>query len=349
MIAARRTNCRLPDSHLDHASSGSCVTPPTALGPVLVMTTHMTNEAAPTHRDRLIEIHPERAHQWRDLSLGTAGIDRLRHLRTHDEATLAQLEMLAVELAERLDTAPVAEALQGFVADAEDHRDALDRLAVIHTIEVVEGRSRPKGQRTGLLPITWPGWVDPEDPHRVKRILTDLELGLVRLCALERSAQHAATIALGECGALAGELPHIVASLVETNTHTVLLPGGVDGLDPRQAVLPSWGADVVLHRATVYAGTDQPLLYGGRSTELAKIQSSISMNAKKVFRLAGLGGDTSVSFGSLRHTAARKVLDVSGTDAAVEFLGESNYEAVRTKLAMRKAAPQRRRNLPEAA
>jgi hypothetical protein len=309
----------------------------------------MTNEAATTHRDRLIEIHAERAHQWRDLSLGTAGIDRLRHLRTHDEATLAQLEMLAVELAERLDTAHVADALQAFVADAEDHRQALDRLAVIHTIEVVEGRARTKGQNKGLVPITWPGWIDPLDPHRVKRILTDLESGLVRLRALGQSAQHAATIALGECSASAGELPQIFAELIDMNTLSVLLPGGVDGLEARQVPLPPWGTEAVVHRATVFAGTDQRLLYGGRSTDLAKIQSSISMNAKNVFRLAGLGGDASVSFASLRHTAGRKVLDVSGTDAAVEFLGEANYELVRTKLAMKKAAPQRRRNLPEAA
>lgn len=314
------------------------------------MTTHMTNGSDASHRERLIDVHPDRAIEWRDLSLGTAGIERLRRLRTHDDTTLDQLEVLAVELAERLDGANVAVALQQFVADADDHRSALDRLAALHTIELLEGRWRRKGQRKGgLVAIKWPGWVDLDDPHRIKRILTDLELGLVRLLSLNRSSLHVATIAAGDCGALAGELPHIYPSLVDVNTHIVLLPGGVDGLEPRQAPLPPWASDTVVHLANAYKDTDQRILYGGQSTEPAKIQSSISMNAKKIFDLAGLGGDAAVSFGSLRHTTGRKILDTCGTDAAVAYLGESNYDLVRTKLALKPAAPQRRRTLLEAA
>lgn len=322
------------------------MTPHGARGPVRVMASPMTSTTALTHRDRLIDIDPERAYHWRDLALGTAGLDLLRGLGTHDDTTLTQLELLAVELADRLTAAHVTDALQSFVADAETHREALDRLAVIHTIEIVEGRARTKGQRSGLAPISWPGWVDPDDPHRRKRILTDLESGLVRLCATFRSAQHAATVALGECGASAGELPRISSDLIDQNRQSVLLPGGVDGLELRHAPLPPWAAQAVIRRAEIYAGSSHPILYGGRSTDLAKIQSSIAMNAKQVFRRAGLGGDHSVSFASLRHTAGRNVLDVSGTDAAVAFLGESNYELVRTKLAMKTAPPQRRRTLP---
>lgn len=313
------------------------------------MTTDMTSETVPTHRDCLIEIDSERALQWRDLQLSTASIEQLRTLRTHDEADLATLELLAVELSERLDSAGVVDALQGFVADAEDYRSALERLAAIHTIEVLEGRARRKGQRQGLVPIPWPGWVDPDDPHRVKRRLTDLELGLVRLCSLQQSAQHASTIVCGECSATAGELPAITSESIDTDRLEVLLPGGVDDLTSRVAAIPAWGRDALVRRAEVYRGTGQRLLYGGGSTDLAKIQSSISMNAKTVFNRAGIGGDPAVSFGSLRHTIARQILDTAGTDKAVAFLGESNYELVRIKLGVKKAAPQRRRAHLEAA
>lgn len=110
------------------------------------------------------------------------------------------------------DTEHVAEALGRFVADADEHWGTLDRLAVIHTTEVGEGRSRPKGRSGGLTPITWPGWVDPANPHRARRILSDVESGLLRPCALGHSPRHTAIIALGERGASVGELPDICAT-----------------------------------------------------------------------------------------------------------------------------------------
>lgn len=232
-----------------------------------------------------------------------------------------------------------------FFLAAESYEDALDRLAVMHTAEVLAGRRRRSGQpkHLGLDPAPFPGWVNPGDRHRLKRILRPLELALIRLASLKRSPQHTAVAAFGEAGAVSGELPLITAKLLEFPPGTILLPGGVDGLHLRAATIPQWSAHFV--ETMVALRPNAPVLvYGGRSTDPRVVLAATGMAATTLLRDAGLGGDKSASYYSLRYTIGRQILESAGTDAAVEFLGEGNYDLVRQKLGLTPADPPRRRH-----
>lgn len=288
------------------------------------------------------DLGAERVQQWHDVALTDAATARLRELDTHGDAELATFEQLGLELFASISEHGPLQGLQAFFHAAVGYGDALDRFATVHTIEQLEGLRPSRGQRKGVRPMPFPGWKNPVDVDRHKRLLRPLEMALVRLVALDRSRQHTAVVAFGEAGAVTGELVQITAGLVDSDKHEILLPGGVDGLDERCATIPHWAAPAVgvLVEARPNA---KVLLYSGMSDDPAKVQAALGMAATNVFRDAGLAGDPGVSFYSLRYTSARSILDACGTDAAVEFLGESNYSLVREKLGMAPARPQRAR------
>jgi hypothetical protein len=306
-----------------------------------------TQPVTPVWGDGLV-FDDNRVAHWGDLELSEVAVARLRARRTHDEPTIAVLVGLATEICEtRNESGPLA-ALTAFFGAATCYEDALDRLAAMHTIEFLEQRQPLNGQQQGLRPAAFPGWVNPVDPHRVKRVLRPLELSLLRLVALSHKLQQVAIIAFGEAGAAVGELPQIPVSTINQGSYEVILPGGVDGLAERIAALPHWAGQHVETLAThLAAGLDADstlLVYGGASQDPSKIQSAIAMNATNLFRRIGLGGDASVSFGSLRNTAARNVYTVAGTDAAVEFLGVSSYDLCRQHIGLTRT-PQRRERI----
>lgn len=304
------------------------------------------NHPHPSQQRFEINVSPERAHHWSDLQLSDAAVDRLAAAGTHDTATLVRLREFADELQRRIVAHGALDGLALFVADAQSYRDALDRFAAIHTIEFIEHRHRTKGQRLNLAPIDWPGWSDPDDPHRKARLLTDLEFGLVRAVALAKGIQFIGVISAGEAGAVAGELGRITAPLVEVDTATLLLPGGLRGVEARTAAIPTWGLRAWDLIVAPYGpdAQDDPVLYRGESKESGDIQSSLSMNSLSVFRKAGLGADPAACFGSLQVTAARRIYDLTGsTDAAVAFLGARSHDSVRTKIGLKPAARPRGR------
>ena len=306
-----------------------------------------TQPVTPVWGDGLV-FDDNRVAHWGDLELSEVAVARLRARRTHDEPTIAVLVGLATEICETRDESGPLAALTAFFDAATCYEDALDRLAAMHTIEFLEQRQPLNGQQQGLRPAVFPGWVNPVDPHRVKRVLRPLELSLLRLVALSHKLQQVAIIAFGEAGAAVGELPQIPVSTINQGSYEVILPGGVDGLAERIAALPHWAGkhveSLATHLATGLDADSTLLVYGGASQDPSKIQSAIAMNATNLFRRIGLGGDASVSFGSLRNTAARNVYTVAGTDAAVEFLGVSSYDLCRQHIGLTRT-PQRRERI----
>ena len=313
------------------------------------MTHDNANASQHTHDLAEIDVSPERAEQWNDLELSQPSIERLDRAKTHDSDTLGALRSLDSKLKVRVTELGPSNGLIRYVGDAESYHDALDRLAVIQTVEVIESRRRTTGQRRTLTPVPWPGWTNPADPHRRARCLTDIESGLVRLVAMSRGAGAAALIGTGEAGAIAGESGRITAPMIDVEKHSIVLPGTNRHVAPREAAIPPWCVPSFETIVAPYAddedAIDDPVLYSGHSNNPAVVQSSLSMNALNVLKAAGLGGDPAVSFGSLRHTAARTIYDITkSTDEAVQFLGEQGHDNVRRKIGLTPAPERPPRN-----
>ncbi len=302
--------------------------------------THATN--LPTHATLEVAIDSERLRHWEELSLTRAHLDRLRGRRTHDTAELRRLEEVSETFNELRDNLGTSEALGEFFRSASSYVDSLDRLAFINTVETLAGLRPRNGQRNGLTPLAQPGWVDPEDPIRKRRLLADLELPLLRLVSMRRGYGFAAAVALAEASASTGELADVTATSFNRRTWEIDLYGHDHRIE-RTLAVPAWAHDLLGEILDAATDRQRPLLYGGFSEDKSGIRAAIAMNATNVFRDAGLGPDRAASFDSIRHTIARRIHDSAGTDATVEFLGDRNYERVLTKIGLRPTPARRQR------
>jgi len=288
-----------------------------------------------------IEISPDRAAAWEDLQMATASFERLERLGTHDEATLCRVIDLEGELRGRIaSSGDAADGLRSFVAAASDFRDALDRYSVINLAEMVESRRRTTGGRNNLPKMVWPGWIDPEDPHRDKRVLTDVEYATVRYGALFSTNRNAALVGIGEAGATIDEATDITALHFDTVRFEVAL-GGRGGHGARTGSVPYWAHESVLalvesYRAAGEEFLEDRVLYAGTKIECRDVQKAVSMASLKVFESAGLGGKTSqVSYESLRRTTGRRMHDAgSPTEQVAQFLGETSLDRTRSKIGL---------------
>ncbi len=305
------------------------------------METTTTTPAMSETETYTIDVSPERAAAWEDLQVSAASFERLERLGTHDEATLCRVIDLEHELRERIVASDSAvDGIQSFLCAASGFRDALDRYSVINLGELVENRRRRNGGRHALAKMKWPGWVDPDDPHRDKRILTDIESATVRYAALSSTNRNAALIGIGEAGATIDEATDITTLHLDTVRFTVSL-GGNGRHVARTGSLPFWTHDSVIALVEPYRKVgDQFLerraLYAGTKPELRDIQKAVSMAALKVFETAGIGGRTSqVSFESVRRTTARRMHNAGNSiEQVAEFLGEKSLDRTRSKIGL---------------
>jgi hypothetical protein len=113
-------------------------------------------------------------------------------------------------------------------------------------------------------------------------------------------------------------------------------PGGFGytAAKPRRLDVPSWAVPR-FKELMVNTGDDQLLLYGGSSNNQGKIQSSILMTVGKVLGAAGLSGDPTAKPQSIRNTAARKLFDHEGLEAAAHLLGHDDFTVVAEKIGLR--------------
>lgn len=301
------------------------------------------------------EVSDQRAEMWADLQMSTASLERLESLGTHDDSALCRVVELDGELRSHITERGSAEGLQSFLAEARDFTEALDRYSIINLIELISGSRRDAGERNRLPIIAWPGWTDPEDPHRCKRILTDIEMATVRYAALHKSVCHVTLVATGEGGGTIDETAALTIDHFDHDRFEIMLMGG-SRTKSRTASIPSWARPGVrkLLEGTAAAiadahgkidGSALPILYGGKKTELRDIQKAVSMTSRNLFNAAGIGGSSStVSFESLRRTAARRLYDANaGIEQVAAFLGERSYDTAMIKIGVAPApAPYRR-------
>ena len=304
--------------------------------------------SSPVHFE--FEVSAERAGVWADLQLSNASVERLEHLGTHDDTTLLRIVELEAELRCRIESDGPAGGLRCFVATAADFADAADRHSVINLVELVEGRRRGSGQRTNLPPLAWPGWIDPADPHRCKRVLTDIEHAGLRYTATRMRAGSKILVALGEASATIDEATAVTPLCIDLHRFEAALPGG-ERFDARTGSIPLWARDTVKQVVEAcWAMSDRilekRLVYSGKKDDQRDAQKAVSMAARKVFMTAGLGGPNSaVSFESLRNTTGRRMADAGcSTDDVAAFLGLRSLDQTRTRIGLNPAPPPRDRS-----
>lgn len=305
---------------------------PTVTGMTNTTTTSTTGPNDPTSRWQ----------SWHDTGLPTNLGQRLHAVGTYSDAAIKKVEVLAEELDNTLERFSPTGAIDRFLAAPTEWEERIDRWA---TLGVLERLSQIPGSRPAR-----PAWSSPTVLRR--RPLSEVEIGLVRHSAL---GSIAATSSVGslDAGLVSGELAKLTSSLVafdgSAQASGIRAPGtqressyGYPMAGARVLEVPPW-ARASLTRLCAETDPEAPLLYGGRSRDAGKIQSSILMVVRKVLIRAGLGNDESVTPLSIRNTSARRVYDAHGLEAAAHFLGHHDLMSVAREIGIREHLPARRR------
>lgn len=276
--------------------------------------------------------------RWQDW--GTNGLPHLPGRRlaargTHTPTAAARLDTLSGALQDHLDVWPAGDAVQRFVTDADTVDERRDRQAVVGTLEVLS--SLP------ISPISWP---PVGGASGGPRLLTALELGLLRLRARQRSAR-ALVIAQLEAGAAPAEFPTL------TSDRFVVTDDGRIGIDlvgygttlPRRGWLPAWSLPLAAEHLHRTAPGGHPL-YDGANPTPARLRSCVHRIAVTALVAAGFGTEPDVTPLSVRHTVARAIHDAHGLDPAAAFLGCRTPTTVHSILQLDRVLADQDRPLP---
>jgi hypothetical protein len=252
---------------------------------------------------------------------------------------------LGTELDERLGRHGARRAVDGFIADGDGWHDRCDRWVLLRLMEKLTATSLTK------VPLPRPEWAAPTGLRA--RTLSDLEHGVVRVCAIA-SAHFASTIAICEAGTASRELALILPDMLDgdlqhgfTGVHlpgTTLDTGRIyRPLAARRNDLPAWGRrHVADQRSTIF--DNSPLLYRGKKLEAEKRQSSVLANIHSVLTDAGLGTDPTVKPLSIRNTAARALyLQTNRIEDVARFVGTDRWDALKAEIGLCERAPVRAR------
>lgn len=280
---------------------------------------------------------------WSENGLPDHLDDRLRAIGTYSEMAVTTISELAAELGELLERWSGGRAVDHFLAAPTAWIERCDRWATLCVLELL---SRLPGEG-----LERPAWQAPSSDIR-RRILTEVEIALVRHVALG-SPMRTATIGALDGGVVSGELPRLLVESVRVDlagqAAVLDAPGtqresscGYPVAEPRVLEIPAWSR-AAFAQLTQGAPFESLLLYGGTSSDEGKIQSSILMVAGKALAKAGLSGDPTVKPLSIRNTAARRVYEANGLEAAAAFLGHADLMSVAREIGIREHRPARMR------
>ena len=131
------------------------------------------------------------------------------------------------------------------------------------------------------------------------------------------------TVAVSRAGATATEAANVRLTDIDIEAGTVAFSGDA----ARIGLLDDWGVDAVRRflRNNPSISADQPLCVKP-STESTRAAHSVTVRLGHVLRDAGLAGRPGVTARSIRLTAARRVLDTEGIEAAARFLGSPSLD-----------------------
>ena len=280
---------------------------------------------------------------WHEEGLPINLDPRLRAIGTYSEAAITRVTSLAGELETLLERYEPTRAIDRFLAGSGEWNERLERWASLHVLERLS-------QLTGTG-LKRPSWQPPSTTLR-RRVLFDVEIGLVRHSSLD-SVVRCASVGSLDMGLASGELNRFCERAILWDgsqlATAVSAPGterasafGYPVAAPRQLPVPNWARPSISQLATG-APSDSLLLYGGRSTDPDKIQSSILMVVRKALVRAGLGDDPTITPLSIRNTAGRHVYDAHGLEAAAAFLGHDDLMSVAREIGVREHRPTRMR------
>lgn len=280
---------------------------------------------------------------WENEGLPNNLAARLRAIGTYSVSAVSLLIELTDELEGNMAKRSAAGAVDRFISSTDDWTERLNRWACVRALECLD--------RLPCSPLPRPQWCPPQ-PNLRRRTFTDVEIGLVRHCSLGAATRAGAVGAL-DAGAASGELHGLTPSEVRRDDHGT--PTHLEGKGtvrdvnhgypiaaPRTMEIPAWACSAF---ATLVAHSKptELLLYNGNSNENLKIQSSILMGVKKVLTQAGLGDDPTAKPLSIRNTAARRVYESGGIEAAARFLGHDDWMSVAKEIGIRKHLTARKR------
>lgn len=275
---------------------------------------------------------------WSDGGLPTSISPRLAHLHIYTAEDLSYLDSLAAELQDLLEHHHPIFAVDRFLAAAATHAESCDRRAALRVFERLS--------QLGVDPLPWSSLPHP-DPNARRRVLTSIEQGLVRHCALP-VAQRAGVVGLLDSGASSGELGGLHAPAFTFTGPLVEiadLPGtcrdarsGYPEAQPRGAQIATWARPSLT--SLVGAAGARPVLYSGQSTDQGKVQSAMLMVVRTVLRDAGVSGDPTVQPLSIRNTFGRAHYDASkDLLATAAMLGHDDLMTVAREIGIRNHPP----------
>lgn len=258
---------------------------------------------------------------WQTQGLPELIRDELELGLTHSPAAAARVEELADDLAAELERSVAHLAVDRWVARAETWEERLDRRATVATLERLSGLR--------FTPLGWPGWQPPLDVPR-KRVMTELEEGLLRLHVQAYDLRRVATMGLLEAGLNSGELPLIAPCDIE-GAH-VHAPGH-KRLSARVLTLSAW-ARKSIDALCSSVPAKAPLVYTGRQRNPDRAVSTVLMNFNKPFVQSGLAADPTLAPMSVTNTGLRRIYDNQGWEACVEAAGVADWQRLRRRIGL---------------
>lgn len=283
----------------------------------------MNTSPRPKNLDNRPVAIEDRWTSWHDNGLPIDVARCLTLAGTHTHEAAEDLERLADDLQSFLDRYERPHvAVDRWLAAADSWEDRLDRRMAVATFEQLSSLR--------FTPLPWPGWVAPSGTPR-KRVMRDLEVGLLRMVVRSYDLRRIVHMALLEAGASSGELVQVTPKICDgTQVH---LPGTRQWA-ARTITVGTW-AQSALSDLVARVPAGQSLLYSGNAQDPAVIESSLQMNFSKPFAQAGLMADKTLAQMSIRHTGLRHIYNQHGVEAAAAACGTTDWGKVQKLIGMR--------------
>ncbi|WP_419933270.1 hypothetical protein [Candidatus Poriferisodalis sp.] len=170
------------------------------------------------------------------------------------------------------------------------------------------------------------GAVIAEDGGRKTKLLTDTQLDRVKTHADPgtRPSRRSVAVTLSLAGAKPAEIPAVCLADIDLNVGTVRLGTGDNA---RVNSLSEWGCRTIRRRIehTPPDSRTEPLCVRPATSPIGAARS-IRTQLSQLMRQAGIGHIDGISGMSIRYTAARKVFESAGIEAAARFLGTGSLD-----------------------
>lgn len=184
--------------------------------------------------------------------------------------------------------------------------DELERLGLWDGTDVV-GSPIPRSESTPTRPLT------PAELEALRAHATGVLF----------PTRSPLLVALSEAGASAAEIAETHLDDLNPTNATVALRGKSARVNP----LTPWGENTIRTWSTLTHPVTGSRLCAGSSLSTAEAAHSVTVGLNRLLASSGLTREPGVTARSIRLTAARRVLDERGIEAAARFLGHDSLDS----------------------